>query len=1534
CATAGMLVALRAKRIQARSLYGLDLLGNLRGYLRVDRIEEAAGVLAAIEHGGAESDCLDQARYEVARAYVEAGQGELAIALLDKISLHNRSFDFQRAVLREKIRGLYSFFFDPSGDLRTPAQLKDYVYHSQLNPDEKLRPRNPVGFEDPNKLIDYFEKVASQLEDVLEIQGLPRSEEPALADGYDAIQILLYGRGEITLEQLEKNLATSPTSGSARTTYLLGSQHFAEADYPRALQVWGRLLGEHPDSDEARRAFEKAYELFEGRRVLAPAFAFWPIDRPAWIDEAAARPELAEAAAAVRKRIEGHIDVARYQERVVIHTAIANMKRDIFKSTAEIVHEKSIESPVVIHEEPDDPELILDRDHSLGWRLQTEFREFNIRRVDPGVLAPGSRKTLELRTSYYGEVRFRALKFPDGAAYQKFKSMPAAEAVAFAAALPEVKSWRLDLGSMARNGDNSSRDVDVSLKESGFYLITARARYAPVVAVTQMAIVAHKVLTWSSPNGVTYRVVDRETGAPVPGARVHGKIEPAYDPAKIAPELHDGSRSREFVDGFKQGFLSGKRDELMTDNDDFLAGFAAGLKLRAKYPFDPQAFEVRTDTNGVARAAVPEKWRGHACRVHAELGELGQVCPIESLCSVPDGRKSWRALFYAERPIFSPGEKARIKGLLRHLNHAGLSLPDREEMEFMLWKGRRLVSVMRAAPNEIGTVSLEARLPATAPLGAYSVTIGHSGRRYPVFKVDRFEMPLLDVRVEMDAEAVYAGSSARGRVTVHHAGLVPASGLPVEVSVYSAPSPDAPKPYDPREDFFEDVKLVDYPETPSQEAFRARVRSLKRVWGARGLTAADGSFTFAFDSERGSAMRYVVIARVKALSNRWESARAEVLTSRLPVFLTVRPERRHYYPGETLKARITTRGLDGKPLSAQLRLFVTRHTSEGRRRESTENVRTDAAGSASIAVALGKRAPDIEIGIRSGGNWIRRRVNYTLRQIGAKVGSGHLTVKVDRRAYYPGEKAKVRLEVSRPGADVFVTVSREKILRSLRAEVAGSSGEFQIPITESDAPNVYLQAESVWNDEVHKAVVEIPVVPAYKFLKVAVITDREEYTGGQPVSATIQVTDSRGAPARNVEVSLAAVRSSAFAIQEDLTPDLARYFLNYRRPLLVNLGAGAMHADDPVSGCYWLRTVFAWGVYRDLVSDIPLGGGGMAGCFGYLSGGGRRRAVSRFGGSAATERADRELYGEFLKQHGLTLFWESRLTTDEKGRAKVEFLLPPNGGEFRFTARAINAETFVGEIRKTVRYRRELIVQAPWPTSVREGERFVMPVFVVNGSPRTRSGMLTIECDLPARLVSGGAEVQVPPGGVVRRDVEVDARSLPPDLSKGPGGWQAPLALARFTARCEAKGGLRAETRAVVRVRRSGIPVERFLVAVARRGEGERTVRIDLTRAIPGSARLEVIPLAGPDEWIEWLRGRIEAGSRAHGLTSAWAAEAGAQRLAHADIAAGKTLPIGRDLLRAFAESVSYVREDEAAPYFLSCTSARARGVALPPYWA
>ena len=1526
----------RSDLVEARRLEGAELLGNLRGYLEVGRLDEAAEVLTLL----IDPDCLDQARYEIARSYVVKGGGEKAIALLDKVSLHDRSFDFQRAVLREKIRAVFSFFFDPTGDLRAPAQIADYVYHSEFNPDPKLRPTDPAGHEDSNALLDYFDRVASQIEDVMRIQGLERADEPALAESYDAIQILLYGRGVIGHAELASRLASSPSGESARTLYLLGNQHFTEADYVRAFERWGDLLSAHPASAEALRAFSKVYELFEARARLADAFAFWPIKKPAWLVSLAGEERFARATEAVRAKLDAHRDLARYKG--VTHGALAQeappVERELFEAEHDIDAALFVADEIgafdLSEADPEEP-LILERDHSLGWRLQTEFREFLIKRSDNNVFTPSAKKTFVVRTSFYGEVIFEARRFASGDAYNDFSSLDSRQAVAAAAALPVAKTWTEDLGPLADNGKNVAAEVRVPLDAPGFYLISARARYAPVVATTQIAIVAEKVLTWSSPEEAMFRVVAREDGRPVEGAKLRGRITPVYRLQDIAPKLFDGTRTPQFLSGLETGFREGRRDELVTDNDDFLAGFAAGLEFRKRLPLDPEPFEAATAPDGLARVTVPEKWKGIDCVVTAELGALGSVMPISARCSKWRGGLSWRALFYAERPIFRPGEKVRVKGMIRRMGPAGPELPPLDECEFMLWHGSRLHSVVRATPNGVGTVALEMALSPNAEPGAYHVTVGHSGTRHPVFRVDRGERPLVDVSVVPDAGAVYAGSTVRGRVVVKRAGLVPAAGMKVELKVYRGDPPALPQPKDAREAFFDTVRFVPYPEAVSGDILGGRLRGLTEVWTASGPTDARGEYQFAFASDAGRPARYIVLARVATLPHRHATARAEILTSDTPVFLEIRPERSIYYPGETLRAAIETRALSGERVPVRLRVEVTRTVDPSRPVTRTDAIETDEDGSATLSVALGKRAPSVRVGVLGTSGWAWRPVPFELRQIGASSAGKGIRLSLDRKAYYPGETARVTIEIDRPGADVMLAVSRERVRHAQRFVVEGTTGTFDVPITEADAPNVFFYAGAVWDDAVHTATVEIPVVPANRFLKIEVLTDREDYASGDAVSARVRVLDWKGRAVPNAEVSLAAVLSSAYVLQEDLTPDLARYFLNTRLPLQVALGGGGKLTDSPRSESYWLAATFAWGVYSDLVGNLGVGGGG-AGAYGFRGGGGRKRCALRGGGSRRSE-ASVEAYAEFLRQHGLTLFWEARLVTDAAGEARVEFTLPDRGGEFRFTARALTPGTLVGEIRSTGRFRRDVLVQAPWPLSIREGERFSTPVFVVNGSDRPVAGTLSVTSDLVVIVDGDAGHVEVPPGGVARVDVEIDARKIPDALLDPGTGALYPTSYAHFKARFAPEGGRETASEAMVEVRAAGIPVERVSFAVVRAGEGERRILFDTEKAVARSALVEVKALQSPEDLARWLLGELaaRAGDCSNtARTYAWAAEAFADTLAPEAVALGKTLPMEASLVGAFAYGVTPPEDDERPAYFLAFASARRRGVRLPSEWA
>ncbi len=1518
----------RSQQMEARRLEGEQLLANLRGYVKVQRLEEAAQVLASLKTDGEGFDYLDQARYELARAYVATGSGEKAIPLLDQVSLHNRTFEFQRAILREKLCGLYSFFFDLAGDLRTPAQLDDYVFHSKLNPDPAAQPKNPQGFDDPNKLVDYFNVVAKQFEDVLAIQNLPRSAEPALVECYDAVQILLYGRGLIVHDMLKERLAASATGRSARTLYLLGHQYFVEADYERAFGTWGQLAKAFPSDKGTLRAFARTHELFEGRRRLEKNFAFWPLARPAWLDELAAQEPFKAEAQKVNAKLDAHQDLARYKDSTVVslvETAerLPLMKRDCVRFVVEA--EVSELPPTDYADENDERRPVLERDHIFDWRLQTEFREFIIEREGGKVFSPSENRTFTVKTSYHGDVEFRALRFPDGDSYRKYSGLDEQAAVKHAAALPEAAKWTRDLGPLGINGTHETLTQEAPLTEPGFYLITARARYAPVIATTQMAIVSQKVLTWTSPEGVLFRAVDRETGQPLTGRRLAGTIKPQFDLKRLAPAFFDGSRSEGFMTGLHKAFTEGQRNELTTDNDQFMAGFAEGLKLREKYPQTPDAFELKTDDKGLAQLAVPLKWRNEACVVEASLDNLGQVCPIYATCRRLEAADDWKALFYAERPLFRPGEKARIKGLLRRQGNRGTSLPASEELEFALWGIDGLLGIFRATPNAAGTVTFEAALPENIRDGACYVTMGQrqGGQRYPVFRVERSETPVVQVEVLTDTDLVFAGSTVRGKVKASRMGFMAAVGLPVELKVYRGPAPAQPAPEDAREDFFTPVTLVDYPGGGPNDVLARQIQGLTEVWSTGGKTDAQGEYAFRFDSDTREPSRYVIVGSVQSFPQRQEVASAQVVTLDLPVFLDVRPERSNYYPGETLHATVLTRGLDSRPVSCKLRLDVERTDDKGAVSTRSENLQSNKEGHAEFSVILGTRAPRIRLGVWGTAGWVYRDVRFNLRQLGATAGGAGFTLQLDRKAYYPGETAKLTIQSDHPGASVLVTVSRDKVFRHQDLTIAGVTGTIDVPVSETDTPNVFFHAVSVWGDRVQTASMEIPVIPAQKILKVAIETDKAEYSGGEGITATLKVTDHRGQPVPNAEISLGAVLSSAYVMQEDLTPDLARYFLNHRLPLEVELGGSALTADAPRSQNFWRAPVFAWGIYRDLIESIGLGGGG-GGRFGVRSGGGRAMCV-RSGGSMSSE-AMVTVYAEFLRQHGLTLFWEGRLVTDARGQTKAEFLLPASGGAFRFTARAITPETLVGEVRREIRFRQDIVLQAPWPTSIREGEVFRQPVFVINGSDKTQKVTVDVASDFAARPVAGN-EVEVAPGAVARVDFEIDARIWPAALSEGTTGFVPAMSFARFTAAARFGEQRKVESPAMVPAYPLGVCVERPAFLMAQAGQPATQVKLDLQPAIAHSVSLELRPLAEPAAVIRRLTEELAARARSDERLVddyAWAAETEAERLPQADQQAGRALVPAAPLM-------SSLRQNNYTPSsLLALDSALRRGVRVP----
>jgi len=111
-----------------------------------------------------------------------------------------------------------------------------------------------------------------------------------------------------------------------------------------------------------------------------------------------------------------------------------------------------------------------------------------------------------------------------------------------------------------------------------------------------------------------------------------------------------------------------------------------------------------------------------------------------------------------------------------------------------------------------------------------------------------------------------------------------------------------------------------------------------------------------------------------------------------------------------------------------------------------------------------------------------------------------------------------------------------------------------------------------------------------------------------------------------------------------------------------------------------------------VTGSMGVGGGGMAGCFGYRDGGGRKRAVARFGGSPATESAVEAALRWLARHQEADGSWNClKYSANERGRAR--------GGDVGVTSLALLAFLGAGHTARAGRFRDNVRRAQAWLVS-------------------------------------------------------------------------------------------------------------------------------------------------------------------------------------------------------------------------------------------
>ena len=306
--------------------------------------------------------------------------------------------------------------------------------------------------------------------------------------------------------------------------------------------------------------------------------------------------------------------------------------------------------------------------------------------------------------------------------------------------------------------------------------------------------------------------------------------------------------------------------------------------------------------------------------------------------------------------------------------------------------------------------------------------------------------------------------------------------------------------------------------------------------------------------------------------------------------------------------------------------------------------------------------------------------------------------------------------------DALVTVERDRVLRSFVTRLSGNSPSIQVPVAETDAPNVFVSVMLLRgaNDSPRKikapeyriGYCELRVARPNDKLAVTVKPSNPVSKPGEKIALEAEVRDASGKPAADSEVVLFAVDEGVLSLTGYKTPDPLTFF-NQRRRLDVqtSLTLPTLLKEDAEESDFANK--------------------------GYLIGDGK-------GGPS--------LLDGLRKNFLACAFWNATLRTDAQGRVRAEFVAPDSLTRYRVIAIAASKQNQFGTGESAVEINKPIMLEASLPRFGNLGDKLVLRAVLHNTTDLAGEADVELQLDATAKAAEAKRHVTLPAHGSVPID--------------------------------------------------------------------------------------------------------------------------------------------------------------------------------------
>lgn len=556
---------------------------------------------------------------------------------------------------------------------------------------------------------------------------------------------------------------------------------------------------------------------------------------------------------------------------------------------------------------------------------------------------------------------------------------------------------------------------------------------------------------------------------------------------------------------------------------------------------DKKIYTLKTDKDGIAFKKIEDRPENR--RFFIVTNDNDTTLLLQEIIYSPiDEYDKYLVYTYTNQPVYRPKQKVFFKSIIRERKYDELSTPKKLDVRIkVLMPDNSILLDSNYTTNSFGSLDGSVEIPDEASLGTYTIVVEINGMIYPAsFNVEEYKKPEYKVSIETEKENYTSFEDIKIKIKADYFFGKPVQTGKVRLLIYRKPLVRYWWEFEPFAEFYRGC-FIDIIPYSHYELLLEKEEKLEN---------GEFQFLYKIDKDIERNYEYQIVAYVKDETNREVQGSHKFLITKNKIIVTTNPDRYFYTTDSKIILKVITSDYSFKPIRKKFFVLIHKvhqiNNSEYYEDLDTLNGETqqDGAGFVTYQISTGGKYSYTVI-VDDDGKKVTARGDFIVSDKEFKISGLREGLQIIPAKDIFNEADELEFLIVSVFKDVNVFISLEQS-RVYEYKVIKLNGNSAIVKFKKELPTIiHITAGTYFDNQYQSAMKKIGILNNKHKLNIEITADKEIYKPGEKGKFKIKVTDHKGKPVINAELSSSIIDESIFSIKSEQSKNIFDVFSQF-----------------------------------------------------------------------------------------------------------------------------------------------------------------------------------------------------------------------------------------------------------------------------------------------------------------------------------------------------------------------------------------------------